>query len=328
MASVLWPLEGAISSNLNMGGYVFNQYSSMSGSQHCGFDYNAGSGGDADLGRAIIALAPGIVRWKGVSSGYGNHFWYEVDPEWGGGWVNQAHLQSLADVPEVGTRIERGWIIARCGKSGGQTWAHLHKEVKRTRPPYPSYYGQDLLSYQVPQYYFDPVQWAQDMQAHAEQLAQENDEVALSPEQTSLLEIMDAPLYMNRDSVDRLVSAEGAWSEESSKLRVELDSVKAELANAKDEWGKADSAAGAWHEEAQQLKRALGEALDAQAAFSRDVRDLTTANQALSARVAELEAKLGESSKVERVSALAVRVADGQLEVTLERGDGSAVPQA
>jgi murein DD-endopeptidase MepM/ murein hydrolase activator NlpD len=86
---------------------------------HSGVDIKARSGD------TVGASQPGIVEFAGWYYGYGNMI---IINHGGGVTTRYAHLSSFAT--EVGTRVERGQIIARAGSTGRATSPHLHYEVR------------------------------------------------------------------------------------------------------------------------------------------------------------------------------------------------------
>lgn len=89
------------------------------GAMHTGLDFTGGHGSP------ILAAAPGIVRFAGVQSGYGNTV--EIDHGFGI-MTRYAHLSGFA--ARVGDRVVPGQQIARMGSSGRSTGTHLHFEVR------------------------------------------------------------------------------------------------------------------------------------------------------------------------------------------------------
>jgi murein DD-endopeptidase MepM/ murein hydrolase activator NlpD len=91
-----------------------------------------------DLGAAegtpILAPAPGVVRSAGERGGYGN----AVEIDHGGGLVTlYGHASEL--LVSTGDRVAAGQEIARVGRTGRATGAHLHFEVRMAgRPVDPS----------------------------------------------------------------------------------------------------------------------------------------------------------------------------------------------
>lgn len=88
-------------------------------------DWNWGSG-DEDNGKAVRASAGGTVEFAGLGpGGYGRM----VLIKHGEGWKTRyAHLQYGSLEVSSGDQVNRGQLIGRVGKTGGQTWSHLHYE--------------------------------------------------------------------------------------------------------------------------------------------------------------------------------------------------------
>jgi murein DD-endopeptidase MepM/ murein hydrolase activator NlpD len=85
---------------------------------HAGMDFSGPEGTD------IYAVAPGVVTYAGLKSGYGN----VVEIDHGTGYVTRyAHARSLA--VRVGDRVSRDQLIAFMGNTGRSTGTHLHYEV-------------------------------------------------------------------------------------------------------------------------------------------------------------------------------------------------------
>ncbi|HEU4389523.1 MAG TPA: M23 family metallopeptidase [Blastocatellia bacterium] len=86
---------------------------------HSGLDIKA------KLGDPIAASYPGIVKFAGWYSGYGN--WVVV--EHGGGiTTHYAHLSGF--VVEAGQKVSRGTLLGFAGSTGRATSPHLHYEVR------------------------------------------------------------------------------------------------------------------------------------------------------------------------------------------------------
>ena len=90
-----------------------------------GARFHSGVDIKARTGDTVGASQPGIVEFAGWYYGYGNMI---IINHGGGVTTRYAHLSSFAI--EVGTRVERGQIIARAGSTGRATSPHLHYEVR------------------------------------------------------------------------------------------------------------------------------------------------------------------------------------------------------
>jgi len=141
------------------GGYDFLALTDNGHTFHPGVDLNAGNGGDADLGnncRAVIdGTIYGITKWGGSLTGYGNHLWIAFRD---GSYGHYCHLDWMANV-SVGEEVHSGDAIGACGKSGNQTWAHLHFEVRRDQPPYLDYWPYGVSKETVIHDYHRPLEW-------------------------------------------------------------------------------------------------------------------------------------------------------------------------
>ena len=127
------------------------------GQPHPGADLNVGYGDD-DLGLPVVCFAAGTVAelrpWDGVEYGLGNVALVE-HTLFGSShpiklWSMYAHLDSFADSLREGSPIAAGDPIGACGKSGFQSWAHLHFELRYVGPPeMPATYWGGRLTYEA-----------------------------------------------------------------------------------------------------------------------------------------------------------------------------------
>ena len=162
------PMDGLSAYDPLMGGYAFLDRTDGGNTYHCGADLNAGNGGDADLGAALRFPVAGEVVyvgwWNGYSTGYGNNLWLRLDS---GHYLHYCHCDTMD--AWVGMRGVPGQVVATCGKSGYQMWAHLHLEVKREDPAVAGYeywpYGQPA-DY-VWTHYVRPADWWTELLAWA-----------------------------------------------------------------------------------------------------------------------------------------------------------------
>ena len=90
-----------------------------------GARFHSGVDIKARWGDTVGASQPGVVEFAGWYYGYGNML---IINHGGGVTTRYAHLSSFT--VEVGTRVERGQIIARAGSTGRATSPHLHYEVR------------------------------------------------------------------------------------------------------------------------------------------------------------------------------------------------------
>lgn len=87
---------------------------------HAGIDFAGPEGTD------VFAVAPGIVIFAGVKSGYGN----VVEINHGDGMTTRyAHARSLA--VKVGDMVTKDQLVAYMGSTGRSSGPHLHYEVMR-----------------------------------------------------------------------------------------------------------------------------------------------------------------------------------------------------
>jgi hypothetical protein len=145
----------------NWAGYVFLQWSSMSGNWHEGVDYNGPGGCDSDTGMALFACANGEVEWIGYHNGWGHHMYIKhEDPELGIIYSHYAHCLGDSFTVKEGDEITVGQKIAEVGDSGwNDMCAHVHFEIR-----YPIGQGYDFWANpangwndeKVAEFYFDP----------------------------------------------------------------------------------------------------------------------------------------------------------------------------
>lgn len=93
----MFPLFQAKESNPTMGGYDFGEWSTYSGQFHPGLDFNAGSGGDGDIGMSLVTVCKSVLRAsEETTRGYGKHQWWEiVEGPHVGSWVHYCHANSF-----------------------------------------------------------------------------------------------------------------------------------------------------------------------------------------------------------------------------------------
>jgi murein DD-endopeptidase MepM/ murein hydrolase activator NlpD len=132
----LWqPMDGISAMNPLEGGYAFLDYVDAQPTYHPGVDLNAGGGGDNDLGFPLRFPEAGRVRfvehWEGVYGGYGSHIWIELEQS--GLFLHYAHCDTI-QLPVSDLLYPAGTILGTCGRSGFQSWAHCHFEVRRENP--------------------------------------------------------------------------------------------------------------------------------------------------------------------------------------------------
>ena len=146
----------------NVRGYSYGERQ-IDGQLHPGADLNVG-GGDDDLGAPVVCFAAGTVVhrevWDGQTYGYGSCGLVAHDAQLCGVplWSLYAHLAEFDPAFEVGQELAVGQRIGACGKSGWQTWAHLHFELRYQGPPrmQPWYWGGRLSPAELGERYADP----------------------------------------------------------------------------------------------------------------------------------------------------------------------------
>lgn len=89
---------------------------------HSGVDF------PAPTGTPVYATGDGIVEFAGTSSGYGVTI--RIRHPKAERITLYAHLSRFADGIQVGSRVERGQVIAYSGNTGMSTAPHLHYEIR------------------------------------------------------------------------------------------------------------------------------------------------------------------------------------------------------
>ena len=154
------PMDALNSYDPLMGGYRFLDLCDNGMTYHPGADLNAKGGGDADLGTplrcSIDCEVVYIRRWDGYTTGFGNHLWIRLASN---EYAHYAHCDQIYVEPHQ--IYAGGTILATCGKSGNQQYAHCHFEVKREDPANYGYeywpYGQSKQF--VIDHYVKPLDW-------------------------------------------------------------------------------------------------------------------------------------------------------------------------
>ena len=153
--NVFQPLPG-----WNVRGYSYAQRQTDN-QLHPGADLNVG-GGDDDLGLPVISFADGTVvervDWNGATYGYGNALLVQHSLSGLDLWTLYAHLDGIHSNSVPGYIVKGGEELGWCGKSGFQTWAHLHFEIRYQGPPAMplSYWGGGLDIESLSNRYADP----------------------------------------------------------------------------------------------------------------------------------------------------------------------------
>lgn len=123
-------------------GYTWLDYDKASNAFHPGDDYNWGSGGNSDLGKAVLSTYKGICVYSGDDSiGYGKMIVLKHDLDANlqkyikdnYGITTKVLFSLYAHLLErnvaVGNSVHSGALIGRCGTSGNSVYAHLHFEI-------------------------------------------------------------------------------------------------------------------------------------------------------------------------------------------------------
>jgi len=124
--------------------------------QHLGDDWNAGTGGNSDLGDPIYAIAAGIVTTAAnFGGGWGNVIMIEhhVPNE---NNVESLYAHCLENMVKKGDKVEKGQQIATIGNADGAYLAHLHFEIRNiVGMPIGSGYSLDTTGYLNPTKYIN-----------------------------------------------------------------------------------------------------------------------------------------------------------------------------
>ena len=229
----MFPLLKCTEQNPTMGGYDFGEWSTYSNQFHPGLDFNAGSGGDGDLGMDLVAVCKMALRAsEETARGYGKHQWWEIlEGPHVGSWVHYCHAHSFVwGADAIGQLVNRGEVLGGCGKSGGQQFAHLHFEVKNDRPPTWGYWGGGLTKDQMLAQYVDPLTFCHDYDNYVPSEENKGEYEMLSDAEKSLINtVRELNFISNAESVVRLMaglnanetSVEG-WINEIGALRSQL----------------------------------------------------------------------------------------------------------
>ncbi|HXI18065.1 MAG TPA: M23 family metallopeptidase [Chloroflexota bacterium] len=182
---MIYPLQHINEANPLQGGYDWLSWTDGGVTPHPGLDFNAGAGANADRGFDVYAAACGWLRWKGWSSGYGNHVWLEHP---NGHWSHYCHLDAPA-FPAIDEWVEREQHIADCGASGGTWPAHLHFEALPRRPQTWEQWPLRWAVASVEAAYHNPWTWLRDVApALTTPTPGKDDDMALTPDQQTILD--------------------------------------------------------------------------------------------------------------------------------------------
>jgi hypothetical protein len=244
----MFPLRDATQHNPTMGGWEYGDWSTYTNSVHAGVDFNCGGGGDADLGSPLIAVCPMVLRASVFSGrGFGNHQWWEVSAgPHEGKWVHYAHADSfIYGQGDIGVAVKRGDEIGKCGKSGGQQFAHLHFEVKLGHPMEWGYWGGELKTKeQVDNVYMNPIQFCADYDEHCGSCEQCKCLGSIDPFAEFGISTDDAPKYQalldavreinyidHAEAVVRIIAGLNANETSVEGWINQIGALKSELAN-------------------------------------------------------------------------------------------------
>lgn len=115
---LLWPLSGQITSGY--GWRATGRYREF----HNGLDIAA------PAGTPILAADSGVVVFAGWNGGYG--LTLVIDH---GGGLSTLYGHNSTNLVKVGSRVDKGQVIARVGSTGRSTGPHLHFEVRVNGEP-------------------------------------------------------------------------------------------------------------------------------------------------------------------------------------------------
>jgi len=227
----MFPLIDARQNNPTMGGYDFGEWSTYSNQFHPGLDFNAGAGGDGDVGMWLVVVCKSALRAsEETARGYGKHQWWEIlEGPHVGSWIHYCHANSFVH-SEIGTIADRGDKIGECGKSGGQQFAHLHFEVKKDKPQNWGYWGGGLSKDQMLATYTSPLDFCNDYDNYVPTEESKGEYEMLSDAEKSLINtVRELNFIGNAESVLRLMAGLNAnetsvesWINEIGALRSQL----------------------------------------------------------------------------------------------------------
>lgn len=227
----MFPLINAKEENPTMGGYEFGEWSTYSNQFHPGLDFNAGAGGDGDIGMSLVAVCAIALRAnEETARGYGKHQWWEVlEGPHVGSWLHYCHGNSFVH-SEIGTVAHRGDHIGECGKSGGQQFAHLHFEIKKEKPQNWGYWGGGLTKEQMFSSYTNPLDFCRDYDNYVPTEEQKGEYDMLSDAEKSLINtVRELNFIGNAESVIRLMSGLNANETSVESWINEIGALKSQL---------------------------------------------------------------------------------------------------
>lgn len=153
-------------------GYEFNEWSSISGCYHPGFDYNgAGTSQDQDLDWDILSVADGLVVDIRNDTSFG--LCMVIEHNYNGTTVFSQYGHLNSTLVSVGNTVEKGDHIAEMGNSGTSAqYAHLHWEIREAdhdNPHNGAYWNTSSFQSQatVENWYEDPQAWCNNLGPYA-----------------------------------------------------------------------------------------------------------------------------------------------------------------
>lgn len=230
----MFPLLEARENNPTMGGYDFGEWSTYSNQFHPGLDFNAGNGGDGDIGMTLVAVCKMELRaHEETARGYGKHQWWEItEGPHVGSWVHYCHANSFVyGTDDIGKSVNREEKIGECGKSGGQQFAHLHYEVKKEKPQNWGYWGGGLSKEQMLATYTNPLDFCRDYDNYVPSEDNKGEYDMLSDAEKSLINtVRELNFIGNAEAVIRLMAGLNANETSVESWINEIGALKSQLA--------------------------------------------------------------------------------------------------
>ncbi len=142
-------------------GYTFLDWTGDT--YHPGVDYNYGAG-DTDMGFDLFAITEatidGVVKWDGVTKGFGNQIFLSFEDEGETFYAHYAHCKEV--LVKEGDKVSLGDVIGTCGESGGWQWTHLHFEIRSAIEEGYEFWPKNWSKAEVLEYYVDPYQFIEE----------------------------------------------------------------------------------------------------------------------------------------------------------------------
>lgn len=136
-------------------GYTFLDWTGDT--YHPGTDYNYGAG-DNDMGFDLFAITnavvDGVVKWDGVTKGFGNQLILRFEDEGRTLYAFYDHCKEI--FVKEGDIVKLGDVIGTCGESGGWQWTHLHLEIREAIGEGYDFWPKGWSKSEVLEYYVDP----------------------------------------------------------------------------------------------------------------------------------------------------------------------------